>query len=112
MIIIDQKIVSKSENRYVDLKNINPSQKATDIAKQLKKDPRLVQTILDESKKIISIEKGVIIVEHQLGIINIRHFTRCESTIYNGSNNLNNRSCYCSSCYVYHLRYTTKNVNN
>ena len=71
VILIAQKIVSKSENRYVDLKNINPSQKATDIAKQLKKDPRLVQTILDESKKIISIEKGVIIVEHQLGIINI-----------------------------------------
>ena len=71
VILIAQKIVSKSENRYVDLKNINPSQKATDIAKQLKKDPRLVQTILDESKKIISIEKGVIIVEHQLVIINI-----------------------------------------
>ena len=52
VILIAQKIVSKSENRYVDLKNINPSQKATDIAKQLKKDPRLVQTILDESKKI------------------------------------------------------------
>ena len=71
VVLIAQKIVSKSENRYVDLKNINPSQKAIDIAKQVKKDPRLVQTILEESKKIISIEKGVIIVEHQLGIINI-----------------------------------------
>ena len=71
VVLIAQKIVSKSENRYVDLKNINPSQKAIGIAKKLKKDPRLVQTILEESKKIISIEKGVIVVEHQLGITNI-----------------------------------------
>jgi coenzyme F420-0:L-glutamate ligase/coenzyme F420-1:gamma-L-glutamate ligase len=71
VIIIAQKIISKSENRYVDLSCISASRQATALGKKLNKDPRFIQIILNESNEIISIEKNVIIVEHKLGFIHI-----------------------------------------
>jgi coenzyme F420-0:L-glutamate ligase/coenzyme F420-1:gamma-L-glutamate ligase len=68
---VAQKIISKCENRYVELKNIQPSKEATDLAKTLNRDPAFIQIIQNESKKIISTDKNVIIVEHKLGFINI-----------------------------------------
>ncbi|MCS5660361.1 MAG: coenzyme F420-0:L-glutamate ligase, partial [Dehalococcoidia bacterium] len=46
ILVIAQKIVSKSENRYVDLSSVRPSQNAQRLAKLVDKDPRLVQVIL------------------------------------------------------------------
>ena len=71
VIAVAQKIISKCENRYVELKNIQPSKEATDLAKTLNRDPAFIQIIQNESKKIISTDKNVIIVEHKLGFINI-----------------------------------------
>jgi len=71
VVIVAQKIISKCENRYVELKNIQPSKEATDLAKTLNRDPAFIQIIQNESKKIISTDKNVIIVEHKLGFINI-----------------------------------------
>ena len=71
VIVIAQKIISKSENRYVNLDTLKVSEKAKDLALKLNKDKGLVQLILDESNKILSTEKNVIIVEHLLGFINI-----------------------------------------
>ena len=71
VIIIAQKIISKSENRYVDLSCISASRQAIAIGKKLNKDPRFIQIILNESNEIISIEKNVIIVEHKLGFVHI-----------------------------------------
>jgi coenzyme F420-0:L-glutamate ligase/coenzyme F420-1:gamma-L-glutamate ligase len=71
VVVVAQKIISKSENRYVELKNIQPSKEATDLAKTLNRDPAFIQIIQNESKKIISTDKNVIIVEHKLGFINI-----------------------------------------
>ena len=71
IIVIAQKVISKAENRYVDLDKINISDQAKKLAFNLKKDEGLVQAIINESNKIISTEKNVIIVEHKLGFINI-----------------------------------------
>jgi len=71
IIVIAQKIISKSENRYINLDDVNPSQDALDLGEELNRDPAFIQSILDESKAIISTEKNVIIVEHNLGFIHI-----------------------------------------
>lgn len=67
--VIAQKIVSKAENRYVTLSEILPSKKASVLAQKTDKDPRLVELILRESKKVVRFRKGVIVVEHKLGFI-------------------------------------------
>ena len=71
IIVIAQKVISKAEIRYIDLDKINISDQAKKLAFNLKKDEGLVQAIINESNKIISTEKNVIIVEHKLGFINI-----------------------------------------
>lgn len=45
VIVIAQKVVSKSENRYVNLLDITPSSKALKISKKLNKDPAFVELI-------------------------------------------------------------------
>lgn len=67
--VITQKIISKSENRMVNLQSINPSQRAYEVSKSVKKDPRLVQLILNESKEIVRCRPKTLIVEHKLGFI-------------------------------------------
>ena len=71
VILIAQKVVSKSENRYKDLSKINPSKEAINIGESLDRDPAFIQLILEESNEILSTDKNVIIVEHKLGYINI-----------------------------------------
>ena len=66
---IAQKIVSKSENRYLDLSSVNPSKEATDLSKKISKEPNFIQAILNESKKVVKFRMGVLIVEHKLGFI-------------------------------------------
>ena len=69
ILVIAQKIVSKAEGRMVNLKTIKPSQKALDLARQTEKDPRVIELILGESKEILRIRPGAIIVEHKLGFV-------------------------------------------
>jgi coenzyme F420-0:L-glutamate ligase/coenzyme F420-1:gamma-L-glutamate ligase len=69
ILVISQKIVSKSENRIVNLNSVKPSEEAIKIAKIADKDPRLVELILRESKRIVKLAKGHIIVETKHGII-------------------------------------------
>ena len=69
ILVIAQKIISKSEDRFVDLKTVKPSEKALEISKKTDKDPRLVESILGEANEIIRAEKGILVVEHKLGHI-------------------------------------------
>ena len=69
IIAIAQKIVSKSEGRLVDLATVKPSDKAIKLAQEINKDPRLIELVLSESKEIIAVKPGVIIVEHRTGVI-------------------------------------------
>jgi coenzyme F420-0:L-glutamate ligase/coenzyme F420-1:gamma-L-glutamate ligase len=69
ILVIAQKIVSKSENRFINLKSIKPSKHAQSLAKLVNKDPRLVEVILSESIEVVRHSPGVLIVEHRLGYI-------------------------------------------
>ena len=67
--VITQKIVSKSENRLVNLNKVIPSRNAMRIAKISEKDPRFVQLVLNESNEIVRVRPGTLITEHKLGFI-------------------------------------------
>lgn len=69
IVVITQKIISKSERRLVDLRSIHPSSEAIKISQLVEKTPQLVQLILDESKEVLRVRKGVIIVKHRLGFV-------------------------------------------
>lgn len=69
ILIVAQKIISKQEGRIVDLSTIQPSLLAQGLSSQYQKDPRIVELILSESKKIVRMEHGVIIVETNNGFI-------------------------------------------
>ena len=69
ILIVTQKIVSKAEGRLVNLETITPSKEATELAKTCQKDPRLIELILGESKEVLRVQPGTIIVEHKLGFI-------------------------------------------
>lgn len=67
ILVIAQKIVSKAENRFVDLNEIRPDSRAVRIARQCDKDPRQVAVILSESAEVLRHRPGVLIVRHRLG---------------------------------------------
>ena len=67
VVVVAQKIVSKSEGRLVHLHHVRPSDRATEIAAVTGKDPRLVEIILGESERVVRQRPGVLIVRHRLG---------------------------------------------
>jgi coenzyme F420-0:L-glutamate ligase/coenzyme F420-1:gamma-L-glutamate ligase len=69
VLVLAQKIVSKVEDRFVDLATVTPSGAARDLAAIIAKDPRLVEVILSESRGVIRARPGVLIVEHRAGMI-------------------------------------------
>ncbi|MBM4424957.1 MAG: coenzyme F420-0:L-glutamate ligase [Chloroflexi bacterium] len=69
VLIVAQKIVSKAEGRLVRVSSVTPSARAAELAAQLQKDPRHVEVILSESKDIVRMRPGVIVVEHRLGFV-------------------------------------------
>ncbi|MFK7975589.1 MAG: coenzyme F420-0:L-glutamate ligase [Halioglobus sp.] len=69
VLVLAQKIISKAENRYVLLNEVLPSEEAIALAEQADKDPRQVELILSESKEVVRVRPGVIIVEHRLGYV-------------------------------------------
>ena len=69
ILVFSQKIVSKSEGRILRLSSVNPSLLANGISSSYDKDPRLVELILSESKRIVRMENGIIIVETKHGFI-------------------------------------------
>ena len=69
VLVVAQKIISKAENRYVRLADVKVSAEAEALAEKAGKDPRQVELILQESKEVIRVRPGVIIVEHRNGYI-------------------------------------------
>ena len=69
IVVIAQKIISKQEGRLVDLSAVKPSMLAQGIASQYGKDPRIVELILSESKRIIRMYNGILIVQTNHGFI-------------------------------------------
>ncbi len=69
VLVIAQKIVSKAEGRIINLAEVTPGVQASKLAVEVEKDPRLVELILGESRRVVRHKPGVLIVEHNSGII-------------------------------------------
>src|SRR5215831_5651904 len=69
ILAVTQKIVSKAEGRIVDLREVEASEYTTSIALRMSKDPRLVEVILRESKRIVRMRGEVLICETHHGFI-------------------------------------------
>ena len=69
VLVVAQKIVSKAEDRAVDLATVEPSAAARALAAEVVKDPRLVEVILSESHRVVRKRENVLITEHRLGFV-------------------------------------------
>jgi coenzyme F420-0:L-glutamate ligase/coenzyme F420-1:gamma-L-glutamate ligase len=64
ILVVAQKIVSKSEGRALRLAKIKPSSEAIALAKKLSGDPRLIEVVLRESRRIVRAERVLIVETH------------------------------------------------
>ena len=69
VLVVAQKVVSKAEGRYVDITTVEPSEKAIALAREVDKDPRFVEVVLSESKRVVRHRPGLLIMEHRLGLV-------------------------------------------
>ncbi len=69
ILVIAQKIISKQEGRVVELSSVSPSLLAKGISSQYNKDPNIIELVLSESKRIVRMKNGIIIVETHGGFI-------------------------------------------
>lgn len=69
ILVIAQKIISKQEGRIVELSSVVPSLLAEGISSEYEKNPHIIELILNESKQIIRMERGILIVETKNGFI-------------------------------------------
>ena len=69
VLCIAQKVVSKAENRYRVLAEVIPSAEALQLAEEVRKDPRLVELILQESTAVSRTRPNVLITRHRLGFV-------------------------------------------
>jgi coenzyme F420-0:L-glutamate ligase / coenzyme F420-1:gamma-L-glutamate ligase len=69
VIVIAQKIVSKAEDRAVDLATVTPSAQARELAAEVGKDPHLVEVILSESTRVVRSRPNLLIMQHRLGFV-------------------------------------------
>jgi coenzyme F420-0:L-glutamate ligase/coenzyme F420-1:gamma-L-glutamate ligase len=67
IVAVAQKVVSKAEDRVVELAEVEAGERATEIARRLGKDPRLVELVLRESTDVVRAERDVLIVEGRTG---------------------------------------------
>jgi coenzyme F420-0:L-glutamate ligase / coenzyme F420-1:gamma-L-glutamate ligase len=69
IVVVAQKVVSKAEDRFVDLAEIVPSPAATALAIEVGKDPRFVEVVLSEARGVVRARRNILIVEHRCGWI-------------------------------------------
>jgi coenzyme F420-0:L-glutamate ligase/coenzyme F420-1:gamma-L-glutamate ligase len=69
VLLVCQKVVSKSENRFVELASVQVSARAQELAAICGKDPRVVEVVLRESTEVVRCAPRVLIVRHRLGYV-------------------------------------------
>lgn len=69
VLVFAQKIVSKAEDRFVNLREVQPSARAHEIARQCLKDARLVELVLAESVAVVRVAPNVLITRHRCGFV-------------------------------------------
>jgi coenzyme F420-0:L-glutamate ligase/coenzyme F420-1:gamma-L-glutamate ligase len=71
VVVVAQKVVSKAEDRVVQLDTVEPSKKALEIAEKTGRNPRLLELVLRESKRFLKASEEIVIVEDKREIVNI-----------------------------------------
>ena len=69
VLVVAQKVVSKHEGRVVALSDVKPGARAQEIARQVDNDPRKIELVLRESRRIVRQVPGVLICETHHGLI-------------------------------------------
>jgi coenzyme F420-0:L-glutamate ligase/coenzyme F420-1:gamma-L-glutamate ligase len=69
VVVVAQKVISKAENRYVELRDVRPSGQARNLADQTGKDPRYIEVVLSESAEVVKHRRNILIVAHRLGFV-------------------------------------------
>ena len=69
IVVVTHKIVSKAEGQLVDLRTVIPSEFAVRYAAEWGKDPRQIDVVLREAKRIVRMERGILIAETRHGLI-------------------------------------------
>lgn len=69
VLVVSQKVVSKAEDRYVELAKVEAGAEARALAERCGKDARLVELVLRESSEVLRVAPGVLIVRHKLGFV-------------------------------------------
>jgi coenzyme F420-0:L-glutamate ligase/coenzyme F420-1:gamma-L-glutamate ligase len=69
VVVVTHKIVSKAEGRLVDLRTVEPSTFAKGFAARYGKDPRQIEVVLQESRRTVRMDRGIIISETHHGFV-------------------------------------------
>jgi len=69
VVVVGHKIVSKAEDRTLRLKEVKPSSRAQELSKLTLRDPRLVELVLREAKRVVKATKEILIVENRSGFV-------------------------------------------
>jgi coenzyme F420-0:L-glutamate ligase/coenzyme F420-1:gamma-L-glutamate ligase len=69
VVVVAQKVISKAENRYVELNSVRPSEQAQTLAEQTGKDPRYIEVVLSESAEVVKHRRNILIMAHRLGFV-------------------------------------------
>jgi coenzyme F420-0:L-glutamate ligase/coenzyme F420-1:gamma-L-glutamate ligase len=64
ILVVAQKIISKAEGRVLRLSQVRPTSRALALAKKLSSDPRLIEVILRESRRIVRSDRVLIVETH------------------------------------------------
>jgi coenzyme F420-0:L-glutamate ligase/coenzyme F420-1:gamma-L-glutamate ligase len=79
IVAIAHKAVSKAEGAVVMLEEVTPASRARELGRELVKDPRLVQVVLDQAEEVVRAERGVLICRTRTGLV-------CANAGVDGSN--------------------------
>ena len=69
VVVVTHKVISKAEGRLVDLRTIEPSALAKGFGERFEKDPRQIEVVLRESRRIVRMERGIVISETHHGFV-------------------------------------------
>jgi coenzyme F420-0:L-glutamate ligase/coenzyme F420-1:gamma-L-glutamate ligase len=69
VLVVTQKAVSKAENAIVDLTTIEPRPEAVAFAERWDRDPRQIEVVLREARRVVRMEHGVLITETPHGFV-------------------------------------------
>ncbi|MBO7519020.1 MAG: coenzyme F420-0:L-glutamate ligase, partial [Methanobrevibacter sp.] len=69
ILLIAETLISKAEGNYIKIDELEPSEETIKIAEQCKKDPKLVEAILQESNEIVAVGPNFIVTETKHGFV-------------------------------------------